>query len=375
METGKNQSYNRSKNNHLVLNYLRDHGMASATTLAAALNLSNAALSSILKNLVEKGFIKESAKHSVAGKGRKQVDYTLNDRSCLMALINIQLGGYHIELANIKEEILVDENFEADHYDEKTFESMMNELDRLTHLKEYEGIPLKLIIVSAPGKVDVKEQVIHSFVLTHPIYEGRGWLETIEKRFPTSEVMVGNILSFAMHGEVQYGAAKDKGAAILISNESTIWGSIAVDKRVFVGEDGYAGDFGAIPVMFNGNCQPLASFASVEGLKKHFGFDSFDELVKAYQEKEEVKSYVLSTAIVSGLLYYSAARLLNITSVILTGNAVKFGDEYLSTIRKAFENADFKTNVIVSKLNKDSISLGAFYVGAIRLLNEESEIE
>lgn len=375
METGKNQSYNRSKNNHLVLNYLRDHGMASATTLAAALNLSNAALSSILKNLVEKGFIKESAKHSVRGKGRKQVDYTLNDRSCLMALMNIQLGSYHIELANVKEEILVDEIFEVDHYDGKTLESMMNELDRLTHLKEYERIPLKLIIVSAPGKVDVKEQIVHSFVLNHPAYQGREWLEEIEKRFPTSKVMVGNILSFAMRGEVQYGLAKNKGAAILISNESTIWGSIAVDKRVFVGEDGYAGDFGAIPVMFNGSCQPLASFASVRALEKHFGFDSFDEFVKGYQEKEEIKSYVLSTATISGLLYYSAARLLDITTVILTGNAVKFGDEYISSIRKPFEYADFKVNVMVSELNKDAIALGAFYVGVSSLLEAQSQIE
>ena len=371
METGKNQSYNRSKNNHLVLNYLRDHGMASATTLAAALNLSNAALSSILKNLVEKGFIKESAKHSVRGKGRKQVDYTLNDRSCLMALMNIQLGSYHIELANVKEEILVDEIFEVDHYDGKTLESMMNELDRLTHLKEYESIPLKLIIVSAPGKVDVKEQIVHSFVLNHPAYQGREWLEEIEKRFPTSKVMVGNILSFAMRGEVQYGLAKNKGAAILISNESTIWGSIAVDKRVFVGEDGYAGDFGAIP----GSCQPLASFASVRALEKHFGFDSFDEFVKGYQEKEEIKSYVLSTATISGLLYYSAARLLDITTVILTGNAVKFGDEYISSIRKPFEYADFKVNVMVSELNKDAIALGAFYVGVSSLLEAQSQIE
>ena len=75
---GRNQSFARAVNNDLVIRALRENDL-SATDIAKKLNLSNAAMTSILRNLVNDGLIKVSHSISKVGKGRKQVIYTLNE--------------------------------------------------------------------------------------------------------------------------------------------------------------------------------------------------------------------------------------------------------------------------------------------------------
>ena len=75
---GRDQSYARKVNNELVIQKLRKEDL-SATELSSTLNLSHAAMSSILKGLLGQGIIKVSCSKSEFGKGRKQVVY-----SCLL---------------------------------------------------------------------------------------------------------------------------------------------------------------------------------------------------------------------------------------------------------------------------------------------------
>lgn len=223
--------------------------------------------------------------------------------------------------------------------------------------------------------MNIVEKEIHCPLLNHPAYQGKEWILSLEKHFPSAKIILGSVLSLAMQGEVHYGLAKEKETAILVSNENIIWGSMAVDGKVFVGEEGYAGDFGAVPVMFDGKCAQLSTFASVSALEKHFNFDNFDSLLKRFNEDGEAKKYILSTATMLGMLYSSIATLLNISTIILTGHSVKLGEEYIEAIRKPIENADYKANLVISELNKKAISLGAFYVGATSLIEEEAGAE
>lgn len=373
METGKNQSYNRGKNNILVINYLRQHGSASATKLAEEFSLSNAALSSILKNLAEKGIIRESVKRSVRGKGRKQVNYVLNDRFALIALINIEYGRYHIVFSNIKEEILIDELFYISHYTANTYEAIASEIARLLRLDEFHGVPLKQIVIAVAGLVNVKYSKIHSYLLEDSFFEGRKWIDKLKRRFGGCDVTIGNDMNLAMYGEIQYGAAKDKGAAILVSNESTIGGAIAMNKRVFVGEDGYAGEFGTMPAFFDGRMIPLFYFASIQGLEYHFKTKGFDSILKLYRENQEAREYVLSTAKAMGETLYSISRLLNISSLILVGKATQFGEDYLAAIQNQCNDPEFKITTVTSKLGIQAVTLGAFYVAVSALLARETE--
>ena len=74
---GKNQTFSREINVELVLSLLREHP-CSGTELASKLSLSNATVSSIIKDLLEQGVIRQNETTSINGIGRKRVNYEIN---------------------------------------------------------------------------------------------------------------------------------------------------------------------------------------------------------------------------------------------------------------------------------------------------------
>ena len=104
---GRDQSYARAVNNELVIQKLRERDY-SATDLANDLNLSHAAISSILKGLVNDNIIRASYSSSTAGKGRKRVFYSLNEAYGLIIVVSLSNNRYEIIISNIREEILLE---------------------------------------------------------------------------------------------------------------------------------------------------------------------------------------------------------------------------------------------------------------------------
>ena len=140
---GRDQSFARAVNNDLVIRALRENDL-SATDLSKKLNLSNAAMTSILRNLVNDGLIKVSHSISKLGKGRKQVVYTLNEEYGLIAIISFSSTGYSLTLSNIKEEILFEADKLANYYNEDLILDITLLLKGLVSQKRYNNIHLKM---------------------------------------------------------------------------------------------------------------------------------------------------------------------------------------------------------------------------------------
>ena len=100
LNTGRNQTYARTLNNELVIQALRKEDL-SATELSEKLSLSNAAMSSIMKGLLEQGIIKISYTKSESGKGRKQIVYSLNESYGLIIVVSLSDNRYTITISNI----------------------------------------------------------------------------------------------------------------------------------------------------------------------------------------------------------------------------------------------------------------------------------
>ncbi len=373
MERGKNHLYNRATNNALVLKYIKEHGYASATRLAQEFSLSNTALSLILKHLEEKGVIRETKKGFGRGKGRRQINYMLNSRFGIIAFINIEFGAYELSLSSIKEETLVRERFEVDHYSESTFEDITEEITRLGKFAEVEGVPLRQVVISVPGLVNIHDNSLNSYLFGNDFNDGKKWIDKLKKKFHMAEVYLGNDMNLAMCGEIRNGCAKGKGSALLLANESTIGGAICVDNKLFVGEEGYAGEFGDVPAFFEGRMIPLFYFASIQGLEYHFKTKGFESILKLYNEDEKAKEYIISTAKSLGETVYSIARLLNISNIIISGKATLFGEDYLDAIKSKFDNEQYPVDLLVSDLGNEAVTVGAISQGAAALLDKEAK--
>ena len=115
-QLGKDQTYSRLLNNRLVISKLQQKNY-SATDLANELHLSNATMSSIVKELLSKGLIKINNSSSKKEIGRKQVFYTINENYGLILAINISNYQAKISISYVKEEILFAEILDVKQYD------------------------------------------------------------------------------------------------------------------------------------------------------------------------------------------------------------------------------------------------------------------
>jgi len=153
LNLGKNQSYARKINSKLVISKLRN-GDASATNLVNELNLSNSAMSSILKGLEIQGAIVPSYSASCLGKGRKQIYYTLNKDYGIFAIIGLSNNRYKIIISNLKVEVLVKEEREIDGYDIAVIYEIILAIKNILAKEEYRDLPLRNIFIAVPGKVN-----------------------------------------------------------------------------------------------------------------------------------------------------------------------------------------------------------------------------
>lgn len=373
MERGKNHLYNRATNNALILKFIKEHGYASATRLAQEYSLSNTAVSCILRHLEEKDLLREINKYTNARKGRRQINYALNIRFGVMVIINLEYGSYELSFASIREDVLLKERFDVDYYSEETLENIINEILRLSRFVEVEGVPFRQFVISVPGLVNIHDSNVDSYLFGDDLHEIKRWIERLKRRFKGAEVLLGNDMNLAMCGEIRNGCAKGKKSAILLSNESTIGGAICVDNKLFLGEDGYAGEFGNVPAFFDGRMIPLFYFASIQGLEYHFKTTGFESILKLYDENEEAKEYILSTAKALGATIYSISRLLNISNIIISGKATGFGEDYLNAIKDQFNDPQFPVTLLVSQLGNEAVTIGAMSEGAAALLDRESK--
>lgn len=374
MEEGKKQAYNRTKNRRLVLDYLRLNHSASATKLSDSLHLSNAAMSSILKELLQKNQITEASKKSESGKGRKQVYYSLNKNFGLIAIFHLDSNCFHLYLANSKEELLESEMYEVDekNINASTIAYMKEKLKELLEQPKYRSIPLLRILFSSPSLVDCRNREIHSPLLTDPYFQGNQWLIGFEDDFPGAKVLVSNSIHLAMEAEIHYGNRSRNGSAILVSNNHRIGGAIAINKEVLLGENGYMGDFAALQAIFRGKLRRLSEFASVESIMNHFGKKDFSSLLYDYQNDIQVKAYILETVHSAARALFVVSRLLNISTFIFTGSIVALGEGVIDAVESEF-NKDpvIKVKTTISSIGKQGIILGAIHHAMDDVLNEE----
>ena len=190
-KNGINQTYARVYNNKLVLTKLREKEM-SGTLIGQELNLSNASVSSIIKELLEKNIIKVSKIEAKANVGRKQVYYTLNEDYGLISVISLSDKKSRIVISNIKEEVLFDEQKDIDKYNLVTIYEIILELKNIIEEK-FKNIPLKSIIISVPGRVNEKNgQLQLSKQFDKSLFEGEDTILSLFKKYFNCDVKVLN---------------------------------------------------------------------------------------------------------------------------------------------------------------------------------------
>ena len=320
---GKNQSYCREINFELVIDLLRKEPR-SATQLADTLKLSNATMSSIIKDLLDLGMIDVAKSMSVKGSGRKQVFYTLNEKFGLILIINMVHHRADISITNIKEESIISDSMTIDEIDEDSTQKVILKANELL-FNSHSDAQLKNIVISISGLVkDKTEGSEKHFVQA-----------AFEKQFhnvPTYLTNDGNLITY---GELSKGALANcnNGAVVLL--DYGIGGSFVANKELFRGDNGYSGEMGFLLCENNGKLEYLEDVASLRILLDKAGNVvnrklKMEDLFELYKTNNDIHQMVIESANKVGKALRSLIAVTDISNIVLAGRVAKFGDDYIN---------------------------------------------
>ncbi len=368
-KNGINQTYARIHNNKLVLEKLREREL-SGTLIGQELNLSNASVSSIVKDLLEKQIIKISKFESKINVGRKQVYYTLNENFGLVGIVSLSDKKSRLVLANIKEEVLVDITKDIKQYNLITIYELILEMKSILEDK-YKDIPLKSIIISVPGRVNKKTgQLQLSKQFDKSLFEGDENILSLFKKYFNCHVEVLNDIVLESYGERSKGQLQDIRNALLVHIDEGIGSTFILNGKSYVGEDGYAGELG----LFRINDNYLDEIVSLRAIKEQLNIESTSTLIQKYHTDSNIKNVCNESAKTLGKLLKDIQEFINFSKIIITGSVIDFKDEYLNILINECNNAYKPAEIAYSNLGKNSIIIGSIYKAVNDLLSEKSEI-
>lgn len=366
---GKDQTYAREVNTLAIIDSLTKNDL-SGTDLKELLSLSSATISSILKELEGTKLIKVSEASSIYGKGRKRVVYSINDEYGLILCVNISNYHARISLSNLKCNIIKSIDIQIKKYDSSSVYQIILEASKLILSLENKQ-PLLNIVISVPGRVNSEtNELLLSNQFEEDIIVDNFIPKMFKKQFgeKVPVYLVNDINLFAV-GEILQGQLKNVNNAIFLSVDYGIGGSLILQKKIFEGDKGYAGEFGLITYCDNGVYAPIDEFISLRVLinkaSKILGKEiTRDELIELYSQNKEIKEMVLHSGCILGKALREIIDVLDISTIVLGGRISLFGNEYLAAIKSSFETSVTVPNISFSTLKDDGEILGAATFGA-----------
>ena len=362
---GKNQSYAREINFELVIDLLRKEPR-SGTQLSEILKLSNATISSIVKDLLDIGMIVIDNSHSVKGYGRKQVFYTINEKYGLILVVNIANKKADISLTNVKEENLVSATMSVDSLNDDVVQKIILKSNELLFNCESKA-PLRNIVISLTGLINEENTEKH-FVQ-----------KAFENHFHDVPTFITNDGNLYAYGELTKGGFSQEKNGIFVLLDYGIGGSFIVDHKLFYGDHGFSGEMGCLPCESNGRFEYIEDCVSLRVLmhKAEEMLDVHDidieKLFDLYKNNKDVHKMVLESASILGKTLKSLINVLDISKVVINGRGTNFGEEYLETIRKETDGSFRKCSIEFSELKEKGLVVGGASIGVDYILRKALE--
>lgn len=342
--------------------------MITKLEISQILGLSITTVSSNIKELIRKGFIKESGYgESTGGRKAQLLEYLPDSRYS----IGLELKENHgrVILADldcniIKEKVYTD--LDLSNLVKCTIRILNSFIEEVNA-----GDKLLGIGISLPGTVDVEKSILES---APNMGIKRADLSKLRLAFGVP-VFMDNEANCSAYGEYEFMELEDQ-PLFFISVTEGIGGAIIVDKKLYNGKNHRAGEIGHITINFEGeNCSCgnkgcWERYASVRALERMISrkglteFSGLDEIFSAYSKNDAMKKIIDEYA---ANISYGIRNLLMIfdpSIIIIGGEICRYENQLLPEIkRNVFQNNDFyvetDVDIVFSVLKENSGIIGA----------------
>ncbi len=225
---------------------------------------------------------------------------------------------------------------------------------------------IKCVGVGAPGPVIASSGT----VVNPPNLPGWGKVALrpmLEKRLKT-KVVLENDANAAAIGELRFGAGKKFSDFVYVTVSTGIGGGIVINKQLFRGSSGSAGEVGHMVIDMNGPKCPCGRKGHLEGMAagpaihKQAGMSPRDIEMLAKKGNKKAKAQIELAAYRIGTGFANIAHILNPEAIIVGGGVSSFGKPFFDAINKRVKEcviSGVRVKVIPAKLKKDVGVIGA----------------
>lgn len=304
--------------------------------------------------------------------------------------IGIDLGGTSLKIGIVDPNGKILEKISVDSNADKGPAAVISQIKKGTHeiLKSSKAKNYG-IGIGAPGTVSLKKGIVEN----PPNFLGWGKVmlgDIIKKEFKC-DVFVENDANAAAIGEMIYGAGKNHENFIMITLGTGVGGGIIIDRKIYRGETGGAGELGHVTIDSLGhqcNCGSIGCIEAyignnylIERVKKQIVerkdsqlYDLIKEdinlltpkLIHATAENGDdfSQSVIIDTGTKLGYSLTSVVNVLDITTIIIGGGVAGFGKLLFDSVESALKDRVMKPfrnriKVMPAKLKNDAGIKGA----------------
>ncbi len=239
----------REMNVALILECLRRQAPLSRAELAVMTGLTKATVSSLVKELVEARFVRETS-IDVGHKGRPAIPLVLNEKAGFIVGIEVGVDSLTALLTDFSAGIVWRHHEAARHSDP---DGVLRRVVQVIHLAvaeaEARGGAVLGLGLGVLGLVDVETGwLLYAPNLGWSNVPLRSRLEA-EFNFP---IYVDNEANLAALGESFFGSARSSDFVLYISSGVGVGGGIVLNRRILAGVAGVAGEVGHMVIDPNG---------------------------------------------------------------------------------------------------------------------------
>ena len=373
---GKNQTFSREINVELVLSLLRERP-CSGTELASKLSLSNATVSSIIKDLLDQGVIRLHESTSINGIGRKRINYEINPNFGLILGINISNMHALVSLIDAKENVIASGDLQVKKYNREAMYELVLEASKLLISENKTNIKLRCIVITLPGRVNSKTgELVLSIQFEKELFSENHVIQNMfDKQFPGVPVLLANDNNVMSVGELNNGGLKNVGNGMYFNIDYGIGGGLIINNKLFEGDLGYAGEFGLIKYFNGTSYSAIDEFVSLRALcleaEKILGHPvTREELFEEYSKNQKIKEIVLNSASIVGKIILEMTDVLDISKTVISGRVTNFGEEYLNKIKENCVSNVRDLDISFSSLGHKAVIYGTSSIGIKYIFNQ-----
>jgi glucokinase-like ROK family protein len=378
----------RNFNKHAVVDLIRFAGKGiSRTDLAEEMGLTRAAVTIIVNDLITNGIIVETESRTTSN-GRPPVVLEINPDLGLVAAIDMGASHLSVALGDFSTRILEETeiSFRIDSGPTESLKQADLILNQLLGRRGLSITDLAGVGIGVPGPVIADK----GMVMAPPIMPG--WdrypiRATLENKWGTA-VTLNNDAELGALGEWAYGAGRGEKNLAFIKVGSGIGAGLIINKQIYAGTTGSAGEIGHLTVDENGplcacgNHGCLEAFAGGHAiasqaknlvasgkrtLLSEYSIDSITahNVAEAARRGDLAAQEVLKrSGTFIGIAIAGLINLINPSTVIIGGGVAQVGDLLTGPIRQAVHERSLRASehgvrITTAMLGRRSSLIGA----------------